>query len=491
MKKRLKKVTPIIVLTAITLTIALLSFDNPFNKVETSGDSRVFRQVVNVMNHGGAPYKDVFDHKGPILYIIDWVGDKITIGNIDGIWLMQCIAIFITVFFTYKILTKKFKLNIIESLILTFLININIIFFLGEGNLTETYVLPLITATLYMILALNSSNYKKYNFLIGMCMGIAALLRANMISIWIVYYIYVLISCIKNKQFKQLLNIIKYAFLGMLSITAIVVLYLIISGSLEYCIKDYLLFNIKYSTKYARGMKTAIREFFKCGNISIYYLIIISFIIVLLSKEKFLKRFSIAYFCLTVFLINQPGRVYLHYANVIIPTYIIPLAYLYTFVKNIKIEVKSKKIENMIKYITVLIASAVLLYMPLKTYYKNFVKINIIGDDLSEKTKIIEEIKENTNEDDTILVIGNDCDIYTLTDRKSASRYIFQYPIYASDSSILPQVTEDINNNKPKYLIIVKNDKPKIIEKFVYKVTNDKYTKVDENGRYEIYQRKE
>ena len=79
-----------------------------------------------------------------------------------------------------------------------------------------------------------------------------------------------------------------------------------------------------------------------------YYLIIISFVILLLSKEKFLKRFSIAYFCLTVFLIVQPGKIYGHYGTVVIPTYIIPLAYLYTSVKNIKIEGKGEKIENII-----------------------------------------------------------------------------------------------------------------------------------------------
>ena len=488
MKEKLKKVVPIIVLIAITLTIALLSYDNPFNKIETGADSKVFRQVVNVMNHGGAPYRDVFDHKGPILYIIDWIGIKLTLGNIDGIWLMQCIAIFITVFFTYKTLTKRFNLNIIEALVLTFLTNINILFFLQEGNLTETYALPLITATLYMILTLNSLNYKKYNFLIGMCMGIVAFLRVNMISIWIVYYIYVLISCIKNKQFKQLLNIIKYAFLGVLSITVIVGLYLIISGSLEYCIKDYLLFNIKYGTKNVEGIKTAFQKFMKWGNMLAYYLIIISFGILLLRREKFLGRFSIAYFCLTVFLIVQPGKIYGHYGTVVIPTYIIPLAYLYTYVKNIKSEGKLEKIVKIIKYVIVLIMIVALLYVPLKGYYKNFVAVNITENDLSERTKMIENIKENTNENDTILVIGNDCDIYTLTDRKSASRYIFQYPIYESDSSILPQVAEDINNNKPKYLIIVKIHKTEEIVNFVYEVTNDKYTKVDENNRYEIYQ---
>ena len=51
----------------------LLAMANPMNPLvdvpRTGTDSSVFRTVAMVMQQGGMPYLDSFDHKGPLLFV--------------------------------------------------------------------------------------------------------------------------------------------------------------------------------------------------------------------------------------------------------------------------------------------------------------------------------------------------------------------------------------------------------------------------------------
>lgn len=51
-------------------------------------DSSVFRYVAYVMKKGGIPYRDTFDHKGPVLYLINYLGLLI---NLNGVWIVEVI----------------------------------------------------------------------------------------------------------------------------------------------------------------------------------------------------------------------------------------------------------------------------------------------------------------------------------------------------------------------------------------------------------------
>lgn len=51
---------------------------NPISKAETGPDSAVFIYGANRIREGDILYKDFFDHKGPILYLIEVIALSIT-----------------------------------------------------------------------------------------------------------------------------------------------------------------------------------------------------------------------------------------------------------------------------------------------------------------------------------------------------------------------------------------------------------------------------
>ena len=64
-------------------------------------DQSVFQTVALMMQKGYMPYLDSFDHKGPLIYLINYWG--MMINKRHGIWIIEFIAIWITYAALYKI----------------------------------------------------------------------------------------------------------------------------------------------------------------------------------------------------------------------------------------------------------------------------------------------------------------------------------------------------------------------------------------------------
>lgn len=88
---------------------------NPFSKAMPTADSSVFIYGSNLIKEGKVLYKDFFDHKGPILYIIELIGLGLANGNTVGIWVVEVIFMFINLCLLYKI-SRLFSKNIIVNL---------------------------------------------------------------------------------------------------------------------------------------------------------------------------------------------------------------------------------------------------------------------------------------------------------------------------------------------------------------------------------------
>ena len=54
---------------------------------DTDVDSSVFKTVALMIDKGYMPYKDSFDHKGPLIYVLNYWGLKISYYR--GVWLFE------------------------------------------------------------------------------------------------------------------------------------------------------------------------------------------------------------------------------------------------------------------------------------------------------------------------------------------------------------------------------------------------------------------
>src|SRR5687768_18415163 len=87
------------VLVSFFGTLMALFPSNPTNMTLPSRDSGVFLYVGWRLLNGDIPYRDVWDHKPPLIYFVDALGIALTPASPWGVWTRQFHSIFFTFFF--------------------------------------------------------------------------------------------------------------------------------------------------------------------------------------------------------------------------------------------------------------------------------------------------------------------------------------------------------------------------------------------------------
>src|SRR5689334_15080804 len=126
-------------LTSLIGTFLALFPANPNNMTLPSRDSGVFLYVGWRFLSGDIPYRDVWDHKPPLIYFVDALGLTITPHSLWGVWFLQFIFIFFTLFFIYKLLNQGF--GIYAAIAGTIVLSSGLLTILEKGNVTEEYAL--------------------------------------------------------------------------------------------------------------------------------------------------------------------------------------------------------------------------------------------------------------------------------------------------------------------------------------------------------------
>ena len=80
------------------LFVLIMSYStSPLYPYYFGGDSAQFQTIGKGWSMGMIPYKNMFDHKGPIIFFVDMLGFLLT-GTSFGIMLLQIIFMFFTLF---------------------------------------------------------------------------------------------------------------------------------------------------------------------------------------------------------------------------------------------------------------------------------------------------------------------------------------------------------------------------------------------------------
>ncbi|HEU6890014.1 TPA: hypothetical protein VV497_002107, partial [Streptococcus pneumoniae] len=111
-------------------------------------DASIFEYFGYAMSHGQRMYLDLFDHKGPVIFLINYLG--YSIGASLGIKILYLVSLIVFFYIGYYI-SRLFTgiRNSCVVLVITFIIFES--FFEGGWGL-EGYILPFLTYSLYIFL---------------------------------------------------------------------------------------------------------------------------------------------------------------------------------------------------------------------------------------------------------------------------------------------------------------------------------------------------
>ena len=416
-------------------------------------DSSVFQYIGQAMIRGEMPYRDVFDHKGALLYLYNYFGNIIL--KIRGVWIFEILSVAVAVIFGYK-MTRLF-LNRTLAIVAVMIAFSGYFRFVEGGNMTEQYALPFLFVSLYIFMCYFLGKFSKAATLIcGICFGAVCLLRPNMIALWAVFVAIIFFMELKKHKF----NFALFFTLGFAIIVVPIVSWLYFGGAFMDFIEQYLIFNLQYSGVTSFGTK--LDMFFTFLRTE--PLMILSFIFVALKAYKERNIFDygfLAFIILTLLTTSMSGRVYYHYRCVFLPIYIYGVVVFMTF---LLYELKDYK------YLRLVSVSALILTLLITPFLKEIhSSLNTIATQKflpilaipKEHKEIIESISKYSDKNDKISVYGNEVVIYLMSDRLSASRLIYQIPITEYKKEWLEIYKADLAKELPK--IIIKTNRPNLI----------------------------
>lgn len=434
-----------IIIFIITIYLILIGCNSsPLFKGIINKDSAVFQIMAKGLLGGKILYKDLFDHKGPIMYLINAIA--ILIDKNIGLFIIENLIVYIGTIYLFK--TARIMLNNLKSLLICMIYEMLIFLFISGGNFTEEYALTFSSIALYYIMKiiynLEFSNKKNW-IIIGVTFALNFFIKPTYIAIWIAFGISMLIYFIKEKKYKELIKGVLYCIIGICIVLIPIFIYFLITDSISNFINAYFILNAKYSDS---SFKLKIKAAIILNKRTKYYVFLIialiSNIIIIINKniKYYIKIFITIFFVSTIFLTSCAANTFNHYliSNALVISF--EVMYLLYILKNIDIP----------KLLFIIVAIYILVFTLIKV--KNNTKNDYNEIEVLNKQQTLDYIKSKyLSSNNEVLVLGNEPYFYIYLNKLPKFKYFFQYPIIIYDKNIGIETENYIRNEKPKILI--------------------------------------
>lgn len=249
-KNRIKEYLSLIFLFAFAFLIMYIcTASSPRYAANPWRDSNAFFTVGRAMASGLTVYKDIFEQKGPLLYLIHAIASLISDKSFTGVYIMESVCIGVTSFAVYKIASLYItgSLSVASAVLTCFAIANSVFFYTGDS--AEEFCLPFLMISLYYFCRYfkNTEQYKIRKltfFLIGFFAGCVAMIKFTLIGFWFAWAAYIsLYVWIAKKDFKTAF-INAMIFVGGMAAAIIPwVIYFLIKGALYDFMNVYFVIN--------------------------------------------------------------------------------------------------------------------------------------------------------------------------------------------------------------------------------------------------------
>jgi hypothetical protein len=181
------------VLSVLIVAGCVLGVSSPASSgLVVSHDSGIFLYFGQEILNGQIPFRDLWDHKPPLIFYLDALGLFLGRGSLWGVWFLEFLALVSSALMAFSTL-RRFYRSLPAILAATGMLASSI-FLLEGGNLTEEFALPLQWGALFLFARWRGSNrdrgWDPIALATGVLFGLAFSLKQTMIGVWVSLYLY-------------------------------------------------------------------------------------------------------------------------------------------------------------------------------------------------------------------------------------------------------------------------------------------------------------
>jgi hypothetical protein len=448
-----------ITVTALMAVIsALLVPSRMLFSTGATDDSSVFAYIGWAMHHGLMPYRDLWDHKGPLLYYLQFAGMWLWSTSTFGIGLLELIALSIALFLLYRVITS-FVSTFVGRVVAVFGVTFVAHFSLG-GNMCESWaLLPLATAH---YASWRWSQRLSRNWcapLLGASFACIFWIRPNMVTYPALAVLILLYATKKAHGFGSAMKQFALASTSAVALSALIVVPLYRWGVFHDFIEAYFGYNAAYSN----ALSLSGRLLHTSQLLALLFPTAIAILgtagwALWITESR--KRGEVAGGLPSVYLqtllwslpfeiaaASLSGRDYPHYLLPLFPTFVVLAAWFLDALQN--------KTKAMPALATALMIG--LCPFMLTTYSSDFSRST--EPPHSEYLTVVHFIQRATTARDRITVIGETESGYIsfLAQRLPASRFVYQLPLIDANNPVAGEQRKqfmcDIAQNRPAVIV--------------------------------------
>ena len=423
------------------LAFAVLVPNMPIGRVPEQ-DEGVFLYVAQVIADGGMPYRDAWDHKPPVVYLVNVIA--LALGGQWGVWLLQLAALLAAAFLSYRALvalghlaaafgTFAWLMAVPDLLLLPDL----------QTSFVEYYGLPVQFAALFLWTRPGQKGPARYAA-IGVLAGAAALLKPSVLGIWIAIALIVIWTAARSGRPRDLLSPLLAMTAGAVAVIAITIVWLASGSALAEAIDAVVGFSLAYSTLSApvppgSGVAGGIARIMPSG---LPILAALGAIAALRGPRAAVV--SVALLALPFELaLASTGRGYHYHLLSSLPVFGVLAAHLIAWV--------STRFGRIARLATVGVSLLILLSESV------VVSFFLTVDKPSPVPTAVDYLRANTTANDTVLIWGTRPEVLVLADRRSATRFVYQVGPLATrgygGAVRIEQLLLDLERSRPKLII--------------------------------------
>ena len=216
---------------------------NPWN------DANAFLTVGKAMANGLTVYKDIFEQKGPLLYLIHALACFISDTSFTGVYVMQSLSLCVTSFAAYKLASLYVGTGwSVASAVLTCFVTVNSSCYY-YGDSAEEFCLPFLMISIYYFCRYFKNTEqalpkRSVFFLVGFFAGCVAMIKFTVIGFWFAWAAYIsLYTLFAKKDFKKAVVNALVFLGGMVAAIAPWIVYFAVKGGLRDFIYTYFILN--------------------------------------------------------------------------------------------------------------------------------------------------------------------------------------------------------------------------------------------------------
>lgn len=234
----------LLVVAIITMTICTES--SPLYPFNSWVDSNAFFTVGKSMLGGLVPYKDLFEHKGPLLFVIHAGAAFISYNSFIGIYIFEVISCFAFLLCCFHILRIYFDANVILMIpVISAAVYTADCF--CHGDSVEEFCLPLLAYGLLVSVRALRENQLPSNktcFMIGVTSACVLWMKFTILGFYLGWIIAPVYLAIKQRKYIDILKKIGVIVLGVVAVTIPFVVYFSLHGAIVDWFEVYFYDNI-------------------------------------------------------------------------------------------------------------------------------------------------------------------------------------------------------------------------------------------------------